>query len=84
MALEIKDWHIEGKRLYLEYKNVKKALLWHIQDAIEDKYIESLVDEHTNLLIGDVLAILKYLSYNYEKVRSKEITQKDNNIMIIT
>ena len=34
-ALELKDRH----RLYLECKNIEKALLRHIQDTIEDKYI---------------------------------------------
>ena len=43
-ALELKDRHQDAKKLYLECKNMEKALLRHIQDAIEDKYIESLVD----------------------------------------
>jgi len=63
---------------------VEKALLWHIQDTVEDKYIESLVDEYTNLLTGDVPSILDYLFYNYGKVRSEEVTQKDNEVMTMT
>ena len=63
-ALELKDRHQEARRLYLEYKNVEKALLKYIQDAIEDKYIESLVDEYTGLLDGDVPTILNYLFHN--------------------
>ena len=73
-AIELKEQHNERKRLYLECKNVEKALLCYIQDVIEDKYIESLVDQYTNLLIGDVPSILEYLSYNYGKVRSEEVT----------
>ena len=83
-AIELKEQHNEGKRLYLEYKNVEKALLHYIQDAIEDKYIEALVDEYTNLLTGDVPAILEYLDYNYSKVRSKEVIAKDNEVMTMT
>ena len=83
-AIELKEQYNKGKRLYLEYKNIEKALLRHIQDAIEDKYIKVLVDEYTNLLIGDVPAILEYLDYNYGKVRSEEVTDKDNEIMIMT
>ena len=72
-ALELKDKYQEAKWLYLEYKNIEKVLLRHIQDAIEDKYIESLLDEYTNLLTGDVPTILEYLFYNYRKVRSEEV-----------
>ena len=80
-ALELKDRHQEAKRLYLEYKNAKKALQRHIQDAIEDKYIEPLVDEYTNLLNGDEPTILQYLFYNYSKVRSEEVSQKEMEVM---
>ena len=73
-ALEIKEQYTEAKRLYLEYKNVEKALLRHIQEVIEDKYIESLVDEYTNLLTDDIPTTMKYLFCNYGKVRSEEVT----------
>ena len=69
-ALELKDAHTEKKRLCLECKNVEKCLQRHIQDAIEDKYIEPLVDEHTKLLTDDIQTIMKYLVYNYGNVRS--------------
>ena len=55
-----------------------------MQDAIEEKYLESLVDEHTNLLTGDVPEILKYLFYNYGKVRSEEVAQKEAEVMSMT
>ena len=80
-ALELKEEYYEAKRLYLECKNVEKALLRHIQDALEEKYIEALVDEYTNLLTGDIPTILTYLFYNYGKVRSEEVTQKDSEVM---
>lgn len=83
-AIELKEQHGEAKRLYLECKNVEKALLRHIQDAIEDKFIEPLVDPYTNLLTGDVPSILEYLNYNYGKVRSEEVTQKDNEVMTMS
>ena len=44
-VLELKETYNEQKRLYLEYKNIEKALLRHIQDVIEDKYIELLIDD---------------------------------------
>ena len=67
--------------MYLEYKNVEKALLRHIQDAIEDKYIKLLVDKYTNLLTSDIPTILEYLFYNYRKVKSKEVAQKESEVM---
>ena len=83
-ALELKDKHQEKKRLYLECKNVEKALLRHIQDALEDKHIESLVDEYTNLISDDVPTVLEYLFYNYGKVRSEEVSQKEVEVMTAT
>ena len=80
-ALELKDAHAEKKRLYLECKNVEKCLQRHIQDALEDKYIEPLVDEHTNLLTDDIPTIMNYLLYNYGKVRSEEVSEKEAEIM---
>ena len=80
-ALELKERHQEEKRLYLEFKNVEKALLRHMQDAIEEKYIEALVNEYTNLLDGDVPSMLQYLFYNYGKVRSEEVAQKEMEVM---
>ena len=80
-ALELKEKHQEEKRIYLECKNVEKALLRHMQDAVEEKCIEAMVNEYTNLLDGDVPTILEYLFYNYGKVRSEEVSQKEMEVM---
>ena len=50
---------MEAKRKYTECKNVEKALQHHIQDAIEDIYIESLVDEYTGLITDDIPTVFK-------------------------
>ena len=52
-----------------------------MQDAIEDKHIEPLVDEHTNLLTDDIPTIMNYLLCNYGKVRSEEVSEKEAEIM---
>ena len=44
VALSMKEQHAEAKRQYYERKNVEKALQRHIQDAIEEKYLESLIN----------------------------------------
>ena len=80
-ALNLKDQHSEERRLYLECKNVEKALMRHMQDAIEAKHLESLVDEHTNLISGDTPTVLEYLFYNCGKVRSDEVAQKEAEVM---
>ena len=80
-ALELKERHAERKRLYLECKNVEKALLRHIQEAIEEKYIATLVDEYTNLLSDDVPTVMQYLFCNYGKVRSEEVAEKEQEVM---
>ena len=46
-AVHEKEKHRELMRVYRECKNVEKALLRHIQSAVEEKYIEHLLDEHT-------------------------------------
>ena len=63
---------------------MEKALIRHIQDALEDKHIEALVDQCTNLLTGHAPTMLDYLSYNYGKVRFEDVTQKDNEVMTMT
>ena len=83
-ALQLKDQHVERKRVWLECKNAEKALLRHIQDALEDKYTEALVDEYTNLFSDDIPTVLQYLFYNYGKVSSEEVAQKEQEVMNTT
>ena len=58
-ALELKDAHNERKHIYLEYENAEKALLWRIQDIMEDRHIESLVNEYANLFTDDIPAVME-------------------------
>ena len=55
-----------------------------MQDAIEDKQIELLVNKCDNLLTVHMPAMFECLSHNHSKVRSKEVTQKDNEVMAMT
>ena len=64
-ALNLREQHKEEKRTYYECKNIEKALQRHIQDAIEDKYLESFVDEDTQLIQADIPAVLAYLFETY-------------------
>ena len=83
-ALNTREVHKEQKRTYYECKNVEKALQRHIQDAIEDKYLESLIDEDTQLINADIPDVLKYLFETYGKVPSEEVKQKEIEIRTMT
>ena len=79
-TLNLQEQHKEGRRSYYACKNVEKALQRHIQDAIEDKFLKSLVDKDTQLIQEDVPAVLKYLFDLYGKVPSEEVKQKETEI----
>ena len=79
-ALNLREQHKEDKRAYYECKNVEKALQRHVQDAIEDKYLESLVDDDTQLIQEDIPDVLDYLFDLYGKVPSEEVKQKEAEI----
>ena len=83
-ALNLREQHQEQKRAYYECKNVEKALQRHIQDAIEDKYLESLIDEDTQLITEDVPTVLAYLFNTYGKVPSEEVKQKEAEIRALS
>ena len=80
-ALDLREKHKEAKRLYYECKNVEKALLRHIQDAVEDKYIDHLVDDDTQLISAEIPDVLEYLFTNYGKVPSSEVKDKETEIL---
>ena len=63
---------------------MEKALQRHIQDTIKYKYLESLIDEDTQLINDDVPAILKYLFDIYGKVPFEEVKQKETEIRTMT
>ena len=60
---------------------MEKALLHYIQEAVKDNYITSLVDEYTNLLSDNLPTVIQYLFYNYSKVRSEEVAEKEEEVM---
>ena len=79
-ALQLREQYKEEKRLYYECKNIEKALLRHIQTAIEEQYVEHLVDDDTQLIQDDVLTVLEYLFANYGKVPSEDVKKKESEV----
>ena len=82
-ALNLWDIYKEGKNAYYECKNVKKDLQRHVQDAIEDKYLEPLVDKDTQLIQDDIPTVLQFLFNTYGKVPSEEVKQKETELRIM-
>ena len=83
-ALNLREQSKEAKRAYYECKNVEKALQRHIQDAIEDKYLETLINEDTQLIQEDIPTVLAYLFDTYGKIPSEEVKQKEAEIRAMT
>ena len=54
-----------------------------MQDAIEEKYLESLVDKDTQLIQDDTPTVLQFLFNAYGKVPSEELKQKDTELRIM-
>jgi hypothetical protein len=79
--MHLKEVHCESIRVYRECKNVEKALLRHVQNAIEEKYIEHLLDEDTGLIEVDIPQALDYLFLNYGKVPSEEVKEKEAEVL---
>ena len=83
-AIHKKELHREQTRVYHECKNVEKALLCHIQNALEEKFIEHMVDKDTGLIEHDIPTVLECLFLNYGKVPSEEVTEKEVEVLNIT
>ena len=64
-AVQVRKTHNEDIPLYKECKNVEKALLCYIQTAVEDKFIEFMVDDETGLIEDEISIVLDYLFANY-------------------
>ena len=53
-------------------------MLRHAQNALENKYIEPLINDNTGLIEDDLPMVLVYLDTNYRKFLSEEVKQKDS------
>ena len=53
-----------------------------MQDAIKDKYLESLVNKDTQLIQDEIPTLLQFLFNAYGKVPSEEGKQKETELII--
>ena len=70
-AIEVvnsKEVHKKVTRKYRECKIVEKTLLRHTQTAVEDKYIDYLINKDIGLIKQDIPTVLEYLFSNYRIV----------------
>ena len=80
-AVQSCETHNQQTRLCCECKDAEKSILRHIHTAIEDKYIENLVDDDTCLIKDDIPTVLEYLFTKYGKVVSEEVKQKEAKVL---
>ena len=71
-------------RMYRERKNVEKALLRHVQNSLEHKYIEPLLNDDMGLIEDNLPTVLTYLDTNYGKILSEEVKQKESEVLAIS
>ena len=84
MAVHDKETHHEKMCVYRECKKVDKALLRHVQNTLEHKYIDSLLNDGTGLIEDDSSTLLTYLETNYGKVPSEEVKQKESEVLAMS
>ena len=65
--------HNEAIALYRECKNIEKIPTTLYKKAVEDKFIEFMVNKDTGLIEDNIPTVLEYLFTNDTKVTSKEI-----------
>ena len=80
-AVHAREAHQDKIRLYRECKNMEKFLLRHVQNALEVKWIEPLINEDTGLIEDDLPTLLAFLDANYGQVQSKEVKQKEAEVL---
>ena len=79
-ALNLREIHKYAKNAYYKCKNVDKSLQRHVQNAIENKYLESLVNEDTQLIQDNIPTVMQFLFHAYRKIPSEEVKQKETEL----
>ena len=76
-VVHLQEQYVECVHLYCECKHVKKPLLRHVKTAVEETYLEELVDKDTSLVDEELPAVLECLFMNYGTVLSEEVKEKE-------
>ena len=58
-----------------------KALLRHIANALEDRYIASLKNEHTGFIDSDIPTVIEHLNTRYGTVQATEVKEEEDTVL---
>ena len=83
VALGLRANHQESIRVYRECRAVEKALTRHIQGAIEPEYLDSLVNDETQLIEDDIPTVLKFLDNRYGNVDPDSVKAKEAEVLAV-
>ena len=80
-ALNLQAAHKQEKADYRECKNIERTLLRQVQTAIEERYIDNLINEHSRLIEEDISDVLIYLTENYGYTPMFTVKQKETEVL---
>ena len=78
--MNIREQHKRDINLYIEYREIKSALMRHISTAVQSKCIDFLKNEDTDLIEDDIHTAPSYLFSDYDKVPIR-IIKKEHGVL---
>ena len=72
--------HDERLRLFNECQAVESTLRTQIIEAIEEDYLTSLRDPHTDMIHHSIPRIFNFLKINYEQVSPQQLKQRETEV----
>lgn len=76
----LRDAHKKATALFHETVGLENALKKLIQDALDPKYLEELIDTDTRLILDDIPTILDHLFAMYGYIDSDTVTDEEEEI----
>ena len=77
-ALNLRTRHKEKQEAHKRCKDVERALLRHVQNAMDEEWLDTLVNEDTQLIEDDIEDVITYLEENYGHIPSEELKAMEN------
>lgn len=83
-AINLRETYHDNVRKYRECANVERALLRHLQGALDPQYLEPFLDDDTGLLTEDIPVIMKHLFDHYGRVTGEQVKAKEQEALRTT
>ena len=80
-ALNLRTKHKEKQDAHKRCKDVERALLRHVQSAMDEEWLDTLINEDTQLIEDDIEDVITYLEENYGHIPSEELKEMENAII---